>query len=88
MLASISTFFAWALEYYDFLIYFSLIPYISELFFPKSNPLAALLYTLLVFAVGYFARPPLGAIFFGHIGISTVEEMRCLVMRLRWPWRQ
>ncbi|ADN49808.1 MFS transporter [Vulcanisaeta distributa] len=67
MLASISTFLAWALEYYDFLIYFSLIPYISELFFPKSNPLAALIYTLLVFAVGYFARP-LGAIFFGHIG--------------------
>ncbi len=67
MLASISTFFAWALEYYDFLIYFSLIPYISELFFPKSSPVAALLYTLLVFAVGYFARP-LGAIFFGHIG--------------------
>ncbi len=67
MLASISTFLAWALEYYDFLIYFSLIPYISELFFPKSNPLAALLYTLLVFAVGYFARP-LGAIFFGHLG--------------------
>ena len=24
MLASISTFFAWALEYYDFLVYFSL----------------------------------------------------------------
>ncbi|MFB6469775.1 MAG: MFS transporter [Vulcanisaeta sp. AZ3] len=67
MLASISTFLAWALEYYDFLIYFSLIPYISELFFPKSEPMAALLYTLLVFAVGYFARP-LGAIFFGHVG--------------------
>ncbi|BDR93421.1 MFS transporter [Vulcanisaeta souniana] len=67
MLASISTFFAWALEYYDFLIYFSLVPYISDLFFPKANPLAGLLYTLLIFAVGYFARP-LGAIFFGHVG--------------------
>ncbi|MCG2892560.1 MAG: MFS transporter [Vulcanisaeta sp.] len=67
MLASISTFFAWALEYYDFLIYFSLIPYISELFFPKYSPIASLLYTLLIFSVGYFARP-LGAIFFGHIG--------------------
>ncbi len=67
MLASVSTFLAWALEYYDFLIYFSLIPYISDLFFPKSAPMTALLYTLLVFSVGYFARP-LGAIFFGHIG--------------------
>ena len=38
MLASISTFLAWALEYYDFLIYFSLIPYISELFFPNWPP--------------------------------------------------
>ncbi len=57
MLASISTFLAWALEYYDFLIYFSLIPYISELFFPRSNPLAALIYTLLVFAVATSPGP-------------------------------
>ncbi|MFD2784442.1 MFS transporter [Hymenobacter rubripertinctus] len=55
------------IEWYDFYIFGSLATIISTLYFPKTNPLAALLATLAAFAVGFVVRP-FGAIVFGRIG--------------------
>lgn len=60
---SIGTF----VEYYDFGLYGFFATTIAALFFPSSNPTAALLSTFGIFAVGFVIRP-LGAIFFGHMG--------------------
>ncbi|OGT07007.1 MAG: hypothetical protein A2103_01610 [Gammaproteobacteria bacterium GWF2_41_13] len=61
------TSFGAGLEYYDFIIYALLSPYISEQFFPTSHPSAAMLATLAVFAIGYLIRP-IGGIIFGMLG--------------------
>jgi MFS transporter, MHS family, proline/betaine transporter len=55
------------LEVYDFLLYSLFVSILSPLFFPSSDPLAALMTGFSVFAVGYAARP-IGAIVFGHWG--------------------
>ncbi|WP_242434679.1 MFS transporter [Hymenobacter amundsenii] len=55
------------IEWYDFYIFGSLATIISTLYFPKTNPLAALLATLAAFAVGFVVRP-FGAVVFGRIG--------------------
>ncbi|HEX8330906.1 MAG TPA: MFS transporter [Hymenobacter sp.] len=55
------------IEWYDFYIFGSLATIISTQFFPKTNPLAALLSTLAAFAVGFVVRP-FGAVVFGRIG--------------------
>lgn len=55
------------LEYYDFVIYVMLTPYISRVFFPVDDHAAAVIATLGIFAVGYVARP-FGGIVFGHLG--------------------
>ena len=55
------------LEWYDFAIFGFLTPYMSQVFFPDSDPAAGLLKTFGIFAAGYLMRP-LGALFFGHIG--------------------
>lgn len=56
-----------ALEFYDFIVFVFLAKTIGTLFFPAKNPVASLLITLSVFAVGYLARP-LGGFIFGHLG--------------------
>jgi MFS family permease len=63
LLASIGS----ALEYYDFVLYALLASYLSRHFFPAHDPLAGLIETMLIFAVGYLVRP-LGGILFGHLG--------------------
>ena len=55
------------IEWYDFYIFGSLATIIATQFFPKTNPLAALLSTLAAFAVGFVVRP-FGAVVFGRIG--------------------
>lgn len=55
------------IEWYDFYIFGSLAKIISEQFFPKDNPTAALLATLATFAAGFVVRP-FGALFFGRLG--------------------
>jgi len=55
------------IEWYDFYIFGSLAPLISEKFFPQENPTAALLSTLATFAAGFVVRP-FGALFFGRLG--------------------
>jgi MFS family permease len=55
------------LEFYDFIIFVFLAKTLSRLFFPGDDPLASLMATWGLFAVGYFMRP-LGGIFLGHMG--------------------
>jgi MHS family proline/betaine transporter-like MFS transporter len=56
-----------ALEWYDFILFLQFAPFISQLFFPPSDPNAAFLSTLGIFAVGFIMRP-LGGILFGYLG--------------------
>src|SRR5690349_204310 len=56
-----------ALEYYDFFLYSFFVSILSPLFFPSSDPLAALIMGFGVFAVGFVTRP-IGALIFGHWG--------------------
>lgn len=56
-----------ALEFYDFIIYLFFASTLSQLFFPSTNHLAALMGVFAVFAIGYLIRP-LGGILFSHFG--------------------
>ena len=53
-------------EYYDFLLYGSLVTFFGALFFPPGNETAALLASLAAFGAGFAIRP-LGALIFGVI---------------------
>jgi len=55
------------LEMYSFSLFSMLLPTLTSLFFPSSDPFAALLSAYLVFSVGFLAYP-VGALFFGYIG--------------------
>src|SRR4030095_1120519 len=55
------------IEWYDFYIFGMLSTTISAQFFPKTNPTAALLSTLAIFAAGFIVRP-FGALVFGRLG--------------------
>jgi len=55
-----------ALEYYDFMIYVLLMPFIMPLFFQNNDPLIGTAKAFSVFALGYLARP-LGGILFGQL---------------------
>src|SRR4051795_13146595 len=55
------------IEWYDFYIFGSLATVLASQFFPKTNPTAALLSTLLAFAAGFIVRP-FGALVFGRLG--------------------
>ncbi len=54
------------LEWYDYAVYGYLTSILARVFFP-GNDIHSLLDTLLVFAIGFFARP-LGSLIFGWIG--------------------
>jgi MFS transporter, MHS family, proline/betaine transporter len=55
------------LEWYDFALFGVLAPVIAAHFFPSADPLAGLINSYAVFAIGFLARP-LGGVIFGHIG--------------------
>jgi len=55
------------LEWYDFGVYGYLVPTISALFFPSTDPTVSLLLTFAVFGVGFVMRP-IGSIVFGIYG--------------------
>lgn len=55
------------MEQYDNLIYAYSAATLSVLFFPSQTPVAGLLSTFAVFAVGFLARP-VGTLVFGHFG--------------------
>jgi len=73
------------LEHYDFILYGFLGVYLSQAFFPQAAHGVQLLHTLLVFAVGYLARP-IGGLFIGAIadrhGRSKVYLAVILLMGL------
>jgi MHS family proline/betaine transporter-like MFS transporter len=67
-----------AVEFYDFGVYGYLATTIALLFFPGTDPVAALLSTLAVFAIAFLVRP-LGGILFGHFG-DTHGRRRALAV--------
>lgn len=58
-----------ALEFYDFIIYVIFAPIISQIFFPKTDKLAALMSVYAVFAIGYLIRP-LGGLLLAILAIN------------------
>lgn len=54
-------------EWYDFVVYAYSAAIIAKLFFPNTDPAAALLSTFAVYAVGFIMRP-LGGFVFGSLG--------------------
>jgi len=56
-----------ALEFYDFALFGLLAPVFSTMFFPKEDPIAALIASYCIFAAGFLIRP-LGGIVFGYVG--------------------
>src|SRR5262249_55317996 len=56
-----------SLEFYDFIIYGIFAQYISQQFFPTSDPFISMILSLYVLALGYFARP-LGGMILGWLG--------------------
>lgn len=71
------------LEWYDFTVYGFVAIYIAQTFFPSSDPVASLLASLAVFAVGFVARP-IGALILGPIidrkGRKSVMLISMLIM--------
>ena len=55
------------LEWYDLCLFGSLATVMSTCFFPKTDPTAALLYTIALFGAGILMRP-IGALVFGRMG--------------------
>lgn len=66
------------IEWYDFYIFGSLATTLSVQFFPKTDPFAALLSTLAVFAIGFIVRP-FGALVFGRLGDIVGRKYTFLV---------
>lgn len=54
-------------EHYDTALFGFLSPFLAPLFFPKQDPLTALILTYAIIPLGMLMRP-LGALFFGYIG--------------------
>lgn len=55
------------LEWYDFSLFIYVAPVLATVYFPAGHAKLNLLYTLLLFALGFVVRP-LGAIWFGYLG--------------------
>jgi MFS family permease len=56
------------LEYYDFFAYATATSLVfPQVFFPSSDPKAAIVASLATYGVGYMSRP-VGAFFLGHLG--------------------
>lgn len=67
------------LEWYDFAVYASVATMLGKLFFPAADPLASLLATFSVFAVGYLARP-VGAAVFGRLADSRGRRYTLIIV--------
>src|ERR1700759_3241616 len=68
-----------ALEYYDFFIYAPAASLVfPQIFFPSSDPTAAIVASLATYGVGYVARP-IGAFVLGHWG-DTHGRKRVLIL--------
>ncbi len=69
-----------ALEFYDFALFGLLAPVFSKLFFPKEDPIAALIASYCIFAAGFLIRP-LGGIVFGYVG-DTFGRKKAMVISI------
>ncbi|MBY0292098.1 MAG: MFS transporter [Alphaproteobacteria bacterium] len=69
-----------ALEFYDFALFGLLAPIFSRLFFPKEDPIAALIASYCIFAAGFLIRP-LGGVVFGYVG-DTFGRKRAMVISI------
>lgn len=69
-----------ALEFYDFALFGLLAPVFSKLFFPKEDPIAALIASYCIFAAGFLIRP-LGGIVFGYVG-DTFGRKKAMVVSI------
>jgi len=76
----LAAFIGTALEFYDFALFGLLAPVFSKLFFPKEDPVAALIASYCIFAAGFLMRP-LGGIVFGYIG-DTFGRKKALVISI------
>lgn len=74
------------LEWYDFGLFAIFSPLFSKLFFPETDPKAALIATYSIFAVGFFCRP-LGALLFGFLGDrkGRAKTLRLSVLMISLP---
>ena len=75
-----------ALELYDFAVFGYFAPVISAQFFPADEPIAGLLKTFGIFAVGYMARP-LGGVLLGYLGdrIGRQRVLRISIVIMAIP---
>ncbi len=76
----LSAFIGTALEFYDFALYGFFATLISSLFFPKEDPVAALLSSYTMFAAGFLMRP-IGGLVFGYLG-DTYGRKRALFISI------
>lgn len=66
------------LEWYDFVIYAFMAPYIAMKFFPSSDPYAGLLSVFATFGLGFVVRP-LGGILIGRLGDARGRKAALLL---------
>ncbi len=69
-----------ALEFYDFALFGLLAPVFSKMFFPKEDPVAALIASYCIFAAGFLIRP-LGGVVFGYVG-DTFGRKKAMVISI------
>jgi len=74
------------LEWYDFAIYGYFAAMIGRTFFPHQDPVAQLLSTFGIFAIGFVVRP-IGGALMGHIGDRFGRRARSPYRWRRWPCR-
>lgn len=65
-------------EWYDFYAYAAFSLYFAKSFFPGEDPVAQMLATAGIFALGFFVRP-IGGWLFGHIG-DTLGRRKALML--------
>lgn len=66
------------LEWYDFVIYAFMAPYIAMKFFPSSDPYSGLLSVFATFGLGFVVRP-LGGILIGRLGDARGRKAALLL---------
>jgi MFS family permease len=77
--AAVSGWIGSALEYYDFFIYATAASLVfPQVFFPRADPMVAIIASLATYGVGYVARP-IGGFVLGHYG-DTYGRKRVLVL--------
>lgn len=67
-------------DHYDSNLYAMMVPFLSPLFFPKSDPVVSLIMAYSLLSVGIITRP-LGAFVFGHLA-QRIGPARCLQLSL------